>query len=117
MEQANESSDTTLHFCGTSKTSDEWSGLRGLTLHLNSSGGQVNKTSPYTNWSKAKIYINKAYCSSTSSETRETAAYELGHAMGLMHVGRTDLLMYYDYSKRTVSKPQQDEFNGIAHLY
>lgn len=80
---------------------------------------------PDYDWTKARIRVHpEVYDSlksknglSRSKNQQGTLAHELGHAMGLAHTRDEETIMCQLGKGRTVYKPQEDDEDGINHLY
>lgn len=103
------------------QTAYEWQDTLGATTYSN--GNPMNG-----NWTSCTVYINRAYCPSygtinaggytyTTEDTRITVSHEFGHVMGLNHVGNSRLLMYPYHQSREVTRPQQNDVDGVKFLY
>ncbi|MDC3418680.1 matrixin family metalloprotease [Aquibacillus salsiterrae] len=90
-------------------------GVLGDTLHYRYSS-QVDEE--YENWGWTKVRLNGAnYDINSYWVQKATIAHEMGHAMGLDHVGNTYAIMYSSADKANVNKAGVDDLNGINHLY
>lgn len=97
--------------------SNLYDGLNGYT-ELYVPGIGLTQNSPTDNWAWARVHINTASLASTSADfDNGVAGHEIGHAIGLAHNFGDDVLMNTHAGGRTVTKPQQDDIDGVNSLY
>lgn len=67
---------------------------------------------------QVRLDINRYYSDAYTSWTRTgLMGHEIGHALGLGHVGATGSIMYPTTPGRASNLPGQDEANGINSFY